>query len=326
MYSFALRAGSGNTGTSFDLKEPLIVPGQWYHIAIVMDYNAGRIIRIYVNGKKVFTSPTVTDVYPWRDDNSIMIGGNCFDRAGLDGLLDEFQLYNTALTDDEVLRSMRPFSQSELPAGLIGYWNFEENGNELNQMKSVGTNKNLVAALEQYADNNPIVNYDLTYGVGAPFIPGTNYRIETTPEWKIDRATVVDAATNDQTSGNIKVKYGTDGKYTATLTLANGWGTDTRTFEYITVKGKSAIDEVDLEKAYSAFPNPFINEVYVKFEKAGAYTIAVYSTDGKLVFTNRMNVDNGQFVRIPVSGDPGIYYIQIKDGSKILNALKVIKK
>ncbi|EOA60228.1 hypothetical protein HMPREF1214_00478 [Bacteroides sp. HPS0048] len=328
-YSISLRYHVANGGSTLHSKEFTFLPNQWTHIAFIIDWvDNGRQISLYANGNLIGKSPVFTDVYPWKNSNKIMIGGNAAARAGLDGYLDEFQFYKKALNLEEVRNSMK--HQTEIPDGLSGYWDFESDIDENNYMLSTGNEKNLKAAVVAVQvlgeGKNDYVNQPVSYGAGAPFITGQNYKIETIPTWKLGvDATITEASKHTSTAGNIKANYAKDGLYEATLTLTNGWGTDSKTFQYVKVGGGTGVKENEVVN-FSAYPNPFVDEVNVQFVNEGTYTVEIHNLAGQLVSTNSLQVNAGEFVRMNVSGSAGTYFITVKDNGKVLKSLKVIKK
>ncbi|NCB69916.1 MAG: T9SS type A sorting domain-containing protein [Bacteroidia bacterium] len=318
-----------NEGTQIDVDNFVFKPNQWYHMALVVDYQGGRLMTLYVNGRKIKTSELITNLYSWKTSNIIMIGGKAFNRAGLEGFLDEFQLYNKALTQEEVLNSMQ--HQTTIPEGLIGYWDFETDPGEDGYIMSTGSNPALKAGTvdavqikEGVNQYNPVQS---TFGTGAPFISGQNFKVVTTPTWSLGKgASIVtpDASGTDK-AGSITAKYASEGVYSATLKLANGWGEDTKTFNYVTVKVYTSVDDVrDIE--YSVYPNPFVDELYVRFENAGSYDVAVTNLAGQLVSQRKLDVSADQFVNIGINGASGNYLVSVYQSGKLLKSVKVVKK
>lgn len=326
-YSISFRR-QDNSGTQIDVDDFVFGTNQWYHFALVVDYVGGRQMTLYINGRKIKTSQVITNLYQWKNSNVIMVGGQAAFRAGLDGYIDEFQLYQKALNENEVKASMD--HQTVIPEGLIGYWDFETDADENGKLKSTGTNKNLIAytadSKTMGEGNNEYPPTESTFAPGAPFIAGSNYLITTTPSWKSGKGSSVKDVLGNGEAGSSNITFSKEGTYTATLTLSNGWGSDTKTFEYVTVKAGSSIDATEMNAAYNAYPNPFYNEVNVRFEEAGKYMVEILNTTGTTIDMHTVEVNAGGFVTMNVSGNPGIYLIHIKRDGKTLRALKVIKK
>lgn len=326
-FAFSFR-NTGNGGSDFKLKNFEFAPNQWYHVAYVINHENGSICTIYINGKKVGVSEPTNSLYAWNNTNFIMLGGNAFARAGINGCLDEYQLYNRSITDEEVIASMNHLTT--IPEGLIGYWDFETDGDENQEMTSIGTNKNLKGALvkiETISEGvNQFIPQETAFTTGAPFIPGNLYRIETKPSWSLGKGLLLADNGGDATAGQVKVQYKNTGDYSATLTLTNGWGSDSKTYNFVTVEIPSSIEKTDIVSDYTTYPNPFVEEVMVRFAQEGEYKIAVTNENGQLVAQKEVTVSAGEFVKMAVVGNSGVYFFNIQSANKTLRVIKVIKE
>lgn len=113
-----------------------IPAGVWTHIMVMQDKE--KVQRVYINGKLVagplkMPESTRRELMPADnkriDHNAvadIRIGGSGVYKAGLNGAIDDVQIWNRALTAKEVLRCMRGFTDKEVPEGLSAYFTFEE--------------------------------------------------------------------------------------------------------------------------------------------------------------------------------------------------------
>ena len=298
----------------------------WYHMAFVFGFNNTRTMKIYLNGKKVCDYTEKYNVYQWKSSNVIMIGGRAFARAGLNGVLDEVRLYNKELSVDEVKSTML-HAENITDSNFIGYWDFESDANENNNLLSTGYNKELVAGIYEIVTltegTNEYVPQEISFAAGAPFISGVNYKIETLPTWKFKGATII-SSSGDGTSGEASVLYDAYGTYPVTLILENSWGSDTKSIDIAVVKPQG-IEDPSLSEM-QAFPNPFENEVYLKFVESGDYTIELYDYSGRLINSSLLSANEGEIINIPVNGQSGIYFIKVRGEAGLLNVMKVIKK
>ena len=169
--------------------------------------------------------------------------------------------------------------------------------------------------------NNQYMLKEITYAAGAPFISGTNYKIETLPTWKFKGGSII-SSEGDKASGKANVIYTEEGEFPAILTLSNGWGSDTKQIQLVVGTG---IEDVTLEEM-QAFPNPFENEVFVAFAESGNYTAEVYDYAGRLINTLSVSATAGAAYQIPVDGENGVYFIKVKGEAGLLKVMKVIKK
>ncbi|MBQ7818113.1 MAG: T9SS type A sorting domain-containing protein, partial [Bacteroidales bacterium] len=318
-----------SSGEVPELDEDIIFQeGVWYHIAFVFGYTNNRTFQVYLNGKLVCNDTLSISTYSWKSSNVIMIGGRAFARAGLDGVIDEVRLYRKALTASEVKETMT-HTNSVSDVNFIGYWDFETDPNRSNHLLSTGYNKNLVAGIYEIETisegKNQYMPQSISFVSGVPFISGTNYKIETLPTWTLKRASII-SSNGNKDAGTAKVIYSSEGTYSATLTLSNGWGSDTKTIDVVTVMPTGIEDDVTLEEMMQAFPNPFENELYVNFAEDGVYSVELYDNSGRMLNKASLNATAGEVINIPVDGEAGIYFIKVKGEGGLLKVMKVAKK
>lgn len=97
-------AASGEGGKTWLSTENEIPLEEWSHIAAVRDFDAGEM-RLYINGQLdvVHVMEGELDVNPVAD---IWIGNRLDGGWPYGGMLDEFVMYNRALSDEEVQQDM----------------------------------------------------------------------------------------------------------------------------------------------------------------------------------------------------------------------------
>ncbi|MBR2980570.1 MAG: T9SS type A sorting domain-containing protein, partial [Odoribacter sp.] len=319
---------SSNAGVPVQVSQDFVFkPQTWYHVAMVIGSSgSNKTLTLYINGKLVGSGTSSGSLYGWKSSNAIMIGGRASKRAGIDGTIDEVRLYKKTLNSSEVKESMKHANYVS-DANFIGYWDFENEAASDNSMASTGYNKSLKAYKydpQSITDSKYAVE-QVSYAAGAPFISGNNYKIETLPIWSLKRASIISSSGNKD-AGMAKAIYSSEGDYTATLTLANGWGSDTKTIEVVEVKPTGIEDNVSVEDMMQAFPNPFENEVYVNFTEDGVYTVELYGNAGRMLNKALLNATAGEVYPIAVDGEAGIYFIKIKGEGGLLKVMKVAKK
>lgn len=341
--------GSNNNELKYYYDNLKIEAGPWTYFTYVFDFNDNQQISfdLYINGEK--QEPTgwsrsnpghdkvnpghpgfKGDLYPMNPGNKIAIGGSQKDNGGVDGTLDNYQYWNKALTAEEVKQSMGDLDPKNLPADLYGFWSLEQEPANDGTFANEGTfkNKAVPAGLHDYnAEGGEGQGHfqwqDFSGYPGCPFISGTSFPVVTVPTWNIEKAEISAAEGNDQ-EGQAIAKWVNDGIYTATLTLENGWGKDSKTFQFITVGKGSGIENLEVELA--AYPNPFIDHVNVRFDVEGEYTVRIYDLNGVLFGEKVQHVSAGEFMQIGVNGHTGSYVAQILKNGKLVRAVKLLKK
>ena len=317
-------------------KEHPMTPGVWYHIAVT--HNESGVHEIFVNGMKVGhgTQPSSKRRETRGDSRikssepaDIFIGGGGVYKSGLNGCVDEIQIWNKPLTEEEVQRAMQGYKEGEVPAELQGYFTFEEKnadgtfpnlgkggkqhkGRLVQLVGSGGENTSTASYETQHSDNNVL---------GYPGIEGT---LEVTPTytWTLEGATTpnVEGATPT-------VTYTNAGKVGATLTLSNRWGEATLTkTELVEVTASTGINGVENGVAFEAFPNPFVESVNLRFAEGGTYTLNVLNANGVLVQSNLLTTAAGEVTNVSVTGAKGLYILQIVKNGKTYKTIKLVKK
>ena len=91
---------SGSSGNIVDVTVPLILDGNWHHIATV---HSGTSLDIYFDGVKINSSSLTITALATNTGDSFTIGAY-FTRSSnfLNSYVDEIGLFNTALTQEQV--------------------------------------------------------------------------------------------------------------------------------------------------------------------------------------------------------------------------------
>ncbi len=340
---------SGNKELSYTFGNTKIEAGPWTHFAYVFEYNDAQQLRfkLYVNGVEqevtlwqrlsggsAVESGTTNDkfhgsVYGMRGANIVAVGGPAFGRAGLDGVIDNFQYWDKAMTQEDVNLAIENIT--ETPESLFGNWDFEIDPNsESGAFISTGQ-KPINAGIHAYTEADGEGQGDLVwtsnsaFTPGCPFIEGTAFVVETKPTWSTS-ASVAEATGNDKT-GAAKLTFDKPGLQNITLTLANSWGKDTKSFPYVNVEDvEDGIEESEVENILNAYPNPFHDVVNLRFAAAGEYNVSIFDLTGRQVYRENQTINAGEFMQIRLNVEPGHYVVKVnnKEG-KLLNVVKLIK-
>jgi len=317
-------------------KEHPMTPGVWYHIAVT--HNDNGVHEIFVNGMKVGhgTQPSSKRRETRGDSRikssepaDIFIGGGGVYKSGLNGCVDEIQIWNKPLTADEIQVAMNGYKENEVPEGLQGYFTFETknaDGTFPNLGKGGKQHKGrLVQLVGSGGENTSTASYETQHSdndvLGYPGIEGT---LEVTPTytWTLEGATTPNVNTTAAT-----VTYTNAGKVGATLTLSNRWGEATLTkTELVEVTASTGINGVENGVAFEAFPNPFVESVNLRFAEGGTYTLNVLNANGVLVQSNLLTTAAGEVTNVSVTGAKGLYILQIVKDGKTYKTIKLVKK
>lgn len=311
-------------GNRFKEESYSLTVGQWSHILISYD---GSKQRIYFNGKKVGEGNATKYSYI-GGDCPIYIGGSRVYYSGFTGTIDDVQVWHKALSDAEVVDAMKGYNDREVPSDLKGYWTFEsDNYNESEKVfenkGSLSTNnKAAYVEVKGAGGENTSLNEEhlLPANIaiqGNPAMSGT-LPITTTATFAVPDAEV----TNN--GDDATVSFNKDGKYSVTLTLANGWGSDVMTKdEYIVVVLSDAVED-NLVNNLTVYPNPFIDNVNLQFAATGNYVIDVFDAQGRLVTTRKHEAMAGEICTLTVNGEKGVYYVVVSKDNKRVKTFKVV--
>ena len=97
-------AANGEGGKAWLSTENEIPLEEWSHIAAVRDFDAGEM-RLYINGQ-VDAVHVMEGELDTNSETDVWIGNRLDGGWPYGGMLDEFVMYNRALSDDEVQADM----------------------------------------------------------------------------------------------------------------------------------------------------------------------------------------------------------------------------
>ena len=319
--------------------------GTWVHVCYTFDYNSDGALRgeFYVNGIKQertgWNRTTNGDTYyttdpgyqsnPYNitDGQVLAVGGDAHGRSGIDGAVDNLQVYGKALSEDEVKATMGTFDNNNLPADLIALWDTEKEADDDGTFASVGSKAGVQAGLHAYTASGGEGQGQFgwvapKYTSGCPFIAGESFKVETLPTWSAPKADLISSTGND-TAGKAVLSYDKDGVRNVTLTLANSLGKAQRVFTAITIgNGGNGINDVNGNelKAYTSG-----EDVIVMFAEAGNYELQVVNTAGQAQARKKAAITAGGNMQVHLA-NAGVYIVTVKKDGKTVRTVKLIRK
>lgn len=298
-----------------------LTPDVWTHIAVTRN---GNNLKIFLNGKEA-VSGTIKGNMGWNDLNCpLYIGGSMANLSGLVGYVDEVQVWDIALTAEQVREAMEGYAAA--PTNLKGYFDFEEvrDDNDGNKyFPNLGTDASITGAYLVTVEGEKTLtdvpkNPALTTGV--PSIEGVKEIKYEGAKWEL-----AGSAEGVASGENVTATYPEEGKYPVKVTVTNTWGSVSKTInDYIIVNAEVGINDEIIEDL-SVYPNPFVDQVNVLFDKSGNYVVSVYNVSGQLVADRVCTVEDNEAVTLSFDAPEGMYLVKVTLGGKTVKTFKVNK-
>ena len=260
----------------------------------------------------------------------IFIGGGGVYKAGLNGYVDEVQVWDKALSDEEVLQAMQGYSKENVPQNLKGYYTFEEkteNGFYYNwgsagrdklsgivTMEGSGGEDTSKAFYQKRVSNNDVLGY--------PGIVGS-LDVTTKANWNVEGA----AITPQNKTAN--ATFSQPGTYKAELTLQNRWGEATMQLEdNIEVSGlPNDVNSIEASTLLVDISKTSTSSILrLHFAQAGTYQVQLINSAGAMLLQRNLNVSSDASEAIAFEGETGVYVLRILKEGKPYKILKLVKK
>ena len=332
----------------------------WTHVAVVVDYKSTSQVRIqlYINGVKQAStwkafnkwnsgnggtlqySGTTDDYCSGRSrayissSDYILFGGQAYQGDAADALLDDFQIWNKAMTEADVKESMQGYTSANLNSNIITFWDFENDAlTSDGGFKGIGTKTATCYACEFEGEAEASRKFTVrepSFVTGCPFLAGTAYPVVTTANWKDSvrgttfNKTASRAASTEGEAGSATATFTKKGDHTVTLNLENGYGTASMDFPVFHVEETSAIGEIGVDES-DVRTYTVGKQLYLEFAADGDYRVEVYNTAGVKVADKQLSAAAGQNAEITL-GSAGVYLIRVARDGRQLRALKVLSK
>lgn len=347
-------------------KKVFFNPGGWTHFAFTFDRTNSKCRSvIYINGEKVeskwgyFTgtyddyiadlnTTTKTPAQSGTTDDYVNAAKSmnpdafisiCGTRhtgrgggLGFSGVLDDFQIWGVAMNQEQVNQSMAGLDGKNLPSEVLAYWDFEpdtEVGSDLSLVSkgSAGAKGGYYSLASGASEGEGVVTYEQpSFVSGCPFIDGAEYKVETAPTWKVNKAMISDVTGNDK-AGSAKATMEVPGEYTAKLTLANDLGEDSKEFQFIKVINKSqGIDDIVADPDGGMRTYTVDDIIYLEVTESANYSVDIYNMSGMLQASKAQHIDGGSYMRLTFGGEKGVYLVNVKVNGRQAKTFKVVKK
>lgn len=346
--SFSIRMASG-AEISYHFDGLTLLPGKWYHFTYVFDFNDNDEIlpSLYVNGEfQPVTSWRVDEeefdgnpgymgsTWRWSEENIVALGGYLHRSGSVCGNVDNFMVWNKALTEDEVLASMGSVDVANLPDTLIGYFDFETDVVSDNCFPNTGKG-DFKVGMHRYIDTETegqgtLIWTKPEYCSGCPFVKGDKLNLVSTVSWIAPGGKIVEAENNDE-NGYVKLSYPSyeadspyEEGYPVRLTLSNEYGQDFRDM-IIRFNDTGKVDLVEDDSAVSLEVKSTLGDkIEVRAPVEGNLCLSMISLDGQCVLSNTFIANKGEILSIYPDVAPGLYMIIAESDKTILGRAKVI--
>lgn len=312
-------------------------PGVWNHIVVTQE---GTLQKMYFNGKKV-AEATFADTsrreystdsrIDQTADANIFIGGGGVYKAGLNGWVDEFQIWNKALSDDEVVEAMQGYDADEVPEGLLGYYTFETMNDDgtFPNLGTLGSTYTACIVIESESGGEDTSDAYYTQQdaendeTGYPGITGSLV-ITTDHEW-----TVIGAQISSDADKTAVVTYATAGEYEASVTLTNAWGESTMTLDepIVVTADPTGIASVSGDSGTIAIaPDSYAGGVSLRFAESGNYVVNVFGTNGARLQSTPVTAQAGGVASVAITAARGTYVVQVTKDGVTCKSVTIVKK
>ena len=215
-------------------------PNTWYHLMVVKG-TTSTDERVYLNGKRVLNTRCFGNFGKAWTGAKFYVGGSMTNLASFTGWVDEVQLWDKALTDEEVQRAMQGYAPAEVPAELKGYYTFETQQSDGDGYIFFPNLGNAPAGTDAYmtiqgsANGKNVDNKsnDFTTALGVPALTGTMPVNFEGALWQFTDGLL---QSNDGT--NATARFQSEGEKSVIFTASNSWGSAVKTATVNVIKGE----------------------------------------------------------------------------------------
>ncbi len=335
--------------------EGIFNKNQWNHFAMIFDRDNTRTrTLLYINGQLQESSwkyvnsrdysegetlkgsgKTLDYIPAFKNidlDNYIIIGGTRrpgrgHGGLGFSGVLDDIEIWNRAMTEEEVAASYSGNDADNLPDGIAAYFDFESEGGQDLMLEAKGnhpTSKAGYFQLRSTAGAEGQSTYEFlppSFTSGSPFIAGKDYKIVTVPQWSVPTGLIKESSGN-ATEGSSIVTFPNGGTHTAYLTLTNDLGSDTKAYDYIHVDMVSGTEEVLEENRVQLTISG--SDVILTTDATGEYEVTLYALQGHCLLSRNLTIEDGARHILLTLPAKGIYLLDLNLAGKKHCAYKLL--
>jgi len=150
---FRIHFHSEISADDYRSSPPADIPlSQWYHVVVVIN-RPKRLLRLYLNGALVVEDANMGNESA-KTEAPVEIGSYSYRPSYAEGYIDEVRIWNVVRTEEQIRDTMfRTLHGNEL--GLIGYWQFEDQGEKILDSTKNGNHGEVVGDAKRVAMNLP---------------------------------------------------------------------------------------------------------------------------------------------------------------------------
>ncbi len=343
---FTIRMASG-ADASYRFDGMKLYPGAWYHIVYSFEFDEEGNVKpaLYVNGEhQKITSWSLGDnvqegevdfagpVGSWKKDNVVAFGGYLHKNGSVRGNVDNFIVWNSSLSQDDVALAMSDIKAENLPEEVIGYFDFESDPGDDHLFVNNGSGT-FNAGIHGYQDTEVEGQGTLEWRTpefctGSPFSTGNAFKLFPTVIWETPGAVVTESVENEK-DGYVKLSYPHSSNdvdiHTVRLSIENEYGSSEEGM-YILLKDENGVPSLGVNSSLSVYPRIFDSEISVKMDTGGHIKLSLYSLDGRCMLSNSFNAMSGDTLKLFPNIPSGVYILRAEKEGKLSGTAKLIRR
>ena len=346
--AFTIRMASGKDA-SYRFDGMRLHPGAWYHMAYSFEFdeNGGVKPSLFINGERQdITSWSLGDVAQegdvdfagptgvWKKDNVVALGGYLHKSGSVRGNADNLMVWSKALMEKDVAFAMSDVKDSELPDGVIGFFDFESDPDETGLFANKAKTS-FKSGIHGYRDTEVegqgILDWrSPEFCAGCPYTSGDSFSLTPTVSWNIPGVSFVSREDNGK-NGFVTIMYPvpTDPYqghcHGGVIFVENEFGMWEESFDII-YRYKDAVPTLNVKESLDVSPRIFDSEITVKISEEGLINLSLYSMDGRCVLSNMSKSSPCGSLKIYPDVPSGAYILRAEKDGKLLGAAKLFRR